>query len=130
MAPQPPARVLVVMPDQWRRALIRAALREVGYDAVGAPTLDAALSLAPTDPKRGAVRLVIVDQPPIDDEDALERLLECHDVPSTLLLARATVAPPARAWTRVMARPVSVEDVVAAVVELIPLQEAERHPLD
>ena len=123
-------RVLVIMPDQWRRALIRAALREVGYDAVGAPTLDAALHLAPADAERGAVRLVIVDQPAIDDEDALERLLECHDAPSTLLLARATVAPPVGAWTRVMARPVSVEDVVAAVAELVPLPKAERHPLD
>jgi hypothetical protein len=120
------------MPDQWRRALVRAALREVGYDAVGAPTLDAALHLAPADAERGAVRLVIIDQPAIGDgdENRLARLLERHDAPATLLLARATVAPPAGAWTRVMARPVTIADVVAAVAELVPLPESERHPLD
>ena len=125
-------RVLVVMPDQWRRALIRAALREVGYDAVGAPTLDAALHLASADAKRGAVRLVIVDQPVVggDAADTLARLLERHDAPATLLLARATVVPPAGAWTRVMARPVSVEDVVAAVAELVHLSEEQRRPLE
>ena len=31
---QVPPRVLIVMDDQWHRALLRAALRDVGYDAM------------------------------------------------------------------------------------------------
>lgn len=29
-------RVLILQPDHWPRALLRAELREAGYDAVGA----------------------------------------------------------------------------------------------
>src|SRR5512142_2916514 len=39
-----PPRILVVMPAQWPRALVRAELRERGYDAAGARDLLEALS--------------------------------------------------------------------------------------
>src|SRR3954470_19927901 len=57
--PPLPPRVLLVMPDQWPRALLRAALRDAGYDAVGAPGLSAALRYRPAVADRGPVRLVV-----------------------------------------------------------------------
>ena len=88
-------RVLVVMPDQWPRAMLRAALREKGYDAVGTRNLDSALRIRPDESERGPVRLIIVDQPALASAgDQLEKLLERHRAPLTLLLARSTQAAP------------------------------------
>jgi AmiR/NasT family two-component response regulator len=128
-----PPRVIVVMETQWPRALIRAALREAGYDAVGTQSLATALRIRPTEPDRGPVRLVIVDQPALagDREEArLAALLTRHEQPATILLARPTVRTSTRRWTRVLQRPVSVEDVVAASEAILPLARAEHRPLD
>jgi DNA-binding response OmpR family regulator len=129
---QSPPRVLLVMPDQWARALLRAALRDVGYDAVGTDTLEAALRVRAVDPERGAVRLVIVDQPALSGAggESLARLLANHGAPASMLLARATVESPSEPWQRVLRRPVSVADVVSATAALLPLPAADRHPLD
>lgn len=50
------------MPEHWPRALLRAALREAGYDAVGAPGLSGALRYRAAAPDRGPVRLVVIDR--------------------------------------------------------------------
>jgi hypothetical protein len=121
------------MPEQWPRALLRAALRDVGYDAVGTRTLETAMRLRASDPERGPVRLIIVDQAALSGADSgeqLARLLARHGEPATLLLARATAEVPAGPWRRVLRRPVSVADVVVATEELLPLPAAERHPLE
>jgi len=55
-------RVLIAMPEQWPRALLRAALREAGYDAVGTRNLGTAQRTQSDEPDRGPVRLVVVDQ--------------------------------------------------------------------
>jgi hypothetical protein len=132
--PKPaPPRVLIVMPDQWPRALLRAALREAGYDAIGARTLGSALRVPPLAPDRGVVRLVIVDQPALSGagcDDALDRLLARHGAPATLLLARVTVEASHRQWQRVLRRPVSLADIVAAAAALLPLPPADHHPID
>src|SRR4051812_45044558 len=47
-------RVLIVMAAQWPRALIRAALQETGYDALGARDLDEALTYPVDEAGRGA----------------------------------------------------------------------------
>jgi hypothetical protein len=125
--------VLLVMPEQWPRALLRAALRESGYDAVGARTLAEALRARPAEPHRGPVRLVVVDQPALDvaaGGEQLARLLNHHGGPATLLLARTTMAAPGGSWHRVLRRPVSVADVVAATQALMPLPAEGRHPID
>src|SRR5437667_11841947 len=57
-----PPRILLVMPAQWPRALLRAALREEGYDASGTRAVNGALYQAAPDPARGPVRLVLADQ--------------------------------------------------------------------
>ncbi len=120
------------MPDQWPRALLRAALREVGYDAVGTRRLTAALRTRPAEPGRGPVRLVIVDQPALGEaSDAqLARLLALHGDPATILLARSAVAAPTGPWRRVLRRPMSVADVVGAVQALLPLPPEHRHAID
>ena len=128
-----PPRVLLVMPDQWARALLRAALRDVGYDAVGTRTLESALRVRADDPERGAIRLIIIDQPTLGDADSgeqLAQLLAHHGAPKTLLLARATIDAVAGPWQNVLRRPVSVADVVAATAALLPLAAADRRPLD
>jgi DNA-binding response OmpR family regulator len=129
----PPPRVIIVMETQWPRALIRAALREAGYDAVGTQSLATALRVRPVEPDRGPVRLLIVDQPMLAgerDEAGLAVLLTKHAQPATILLARPTVRTPKGSWTRVLERPVSVDEVVAAVEAALPLTKAERRPLD
>src|SRR5262245_23489785 len=121
-APDRVPRVLVISAEQWHRALLRAALRDVGYDAVGAPSVTAALRFRADAAGRGPVRLVVVDQPALGEgDDALARLLARHGAPAALLLARATVGAPAGPWARVLVRPVSVADVVATVEALLPL---------
>jgi len=126
-----PPRVLIVMPDQWPRALLRAALRERGYDAVGTRNIDSALRIRPDEFERGPVRLIIVDHPALaGDRDRLKQLLARHRAPATMLLARSTQPIPEGNWGKILRRPLSVEDIVAATGALIPLDAEDRHPID
>ncbi|HEX9606212.1 MAG TPA: hypothetical protein VF962_03200 [Gemmatimonadaceae bacterium] len=127
-----PPRVLLVMPEQWPRALLRAALREVGYDAVGTRTLSSALRVNPDEIDRGPVRLVILDQSVLggDADDQLTQLLARNGSQATILLARPTLAIPGGSWKRVLRRPVSVGEIVAAAQASLPLSPEHRHPLD
>ena len=125
-----PPRVLIVMPDQWPRALLRAALRESGYDAVGTRNLDTALRVRPEEPGRGSIRLVIVDQSAASAREQLAKLLSLHGKPRTILLARPTLAAPDGPWERVIKRPASIDDIVAVVQEAVPLEFELRHPID
>lgn len=125
-------RVLIVLPDQWPRALLRAALRDVGYDAVGTRTLETAQRLPDVDADRGSVRLIVIDQSALGDSTGpeLEETVARHGTPPILLLASATVEAPAGPWRRVLRRPVSVADIVAAVEAMLPIPAAARRPLD
>jgi DNA-binding NtrC family response regulator len=124
-------RVLIVMPEQWPRVLLRAALREAGYDAVGTRNLDTALRVRPDEPDRGPIRLVIVDQSAASGaEEQLPQLLSLHGMPPAILLARPTLAVPEGPWQRVLKRPVSVDEMVTAVRESLPLPSELRHPID
>jgi len=120
------------MPEQWPRALLRAALREVGYDAVGTRALSSALRVMPDEPDRGPVRLVILDQSVLggDGDDQLPQLLARNASPATILLARPTLAVPDGSWQRVLRRPVSVGEIVAVTQASLPLSPEHRHPLD
>ena len=127
------------MPEQWPRALLRAALREVGYDALGAPGLAGALRYRAQAQGRGPVRLVLVDQAVLPNDEALlllTTLLHRHEDPAAILLARAMPMPglPEKArpapWTRVIRRPVSIDGIVAAVRDLLPLPPGSSRPID
>ena len=57
-----PPRILLVMPEHWPRALLRAELIERGYDVVGTPDLATALLVRPVEEDRGPVRVIVIDQ--------------------------------------------------------------------
>jgi len=122
-------RVLVVMRDQWRRAVLRAALREVGYDAVGTRDGVEALSVKTDAPDRGRVGLIIADQDSVT-ERAIAALHDRNPAAPMVLLARATLEAPHGDWSRVLRRPFSIADIVTATEELLPLQQSLRRPLD
>ena len=105
------------MPQQWPRALLRAELREEGYDAIGAPNLVEAGRHPAVDPEGGPVGLVLVDDAALapEQESLLEPLLARHRRPPAILLARAGHAVSNRSWTRVLHRPVRIDDIVQAV---------------
>ncbi len=127
-----PPRVLLIMPDQWPRAHLRAALREEGYDAVGTRDLQNALRIAPVAAGRGPVQLIVLDQQVLHAEaDAqLREVRERFADPRLLLVASALSTRPAGEWARVIARPLSVGDIVAVVHALLPLPTQLRRPID
>ncbi len=120
------------MPDQWPRALVRAALREAGYDAIGTRTLAGALAYPAHAPGRGPVRGLVVDWSAIERApDAvtgavLAELRGRHGAVPVVLLASAVHGDPPGSWTRVIRRPFSVGDVVQAVLDLVRGAEAAR----
>jgi DNA-binding response OmpR family regulator len=124
------------MPQQWPRALLRAALREAGYDALGAPGLRGALRYRVQARDRGPVRLVLLDQDALPDDAAaalLSQLLRRHGRPALVLLARTVPARPLPSAARaapVIRRPASIGDLVAAVQATLPLAPASARPLD
>jgi hypothetical protein len=134
--PSPAPRVLLILPEQWPRALLRAALREVGYDAVGAPGLPGALRYRATAPDRGPVRLVMIDQDALRPPDAgaeLTVLTDRHGNPELILIAKSGRAPlPISAreipWRRIVRRPASIAELVDAVRAVLPLDS--HRPLD
>jgi len=119
------------MSDDWRRALLRAALRAVGYDAIGVHDIAEALGIPPTVDDRGAVRLIVVDQTAFPGGAGVPTVLrERYPETQTILLARATVAAPEGEWSRILRRPLSVADVVAATQAILPLPVGLRRSLD
>jgi len=131
-SPSLPPRILLVMPAQWPRALARAALREVGYDASGAPVLKAAVHQAARDSARGPVRLVVLDQEALAEDEGsdLEALRSRTFAAPIVLLAPATRRVREGPWTRVIRRPTSIAALVQEIESLIPLEPAARQPID
>src|SRR3954447_23175779 len=127
----PAPRVLLVMSDQWPRALLRGALREGGYDAVGTRTLAGATRLAAPDRSRGPVGLVVLAQETLTGSEPgdLDRLRAATGA-AIVLLAPATRRVEAGPWTRVIRKPVSIGTLVAAVESLVPLPLDARRPVD
>lgn len=137
-AHQVPPRILIVMKDQWPRANLRAALREVGYDAIGTRTLSGALAFPPHAPGRGAVGAILIDASAMEGPNAQDGsrpdpvapLLARYGSVPLLLLGSAVRSDPPGAWTRVIRRPFSIQDVVDAVSAVVPLGEEMRRPID
>lgn len=131
-ATEPPPRVVVIMPDQWTRALLRAALREEGYDAIGSRGVREAFRVRADDPERGPIRLVIVDGDALAAVPAAlgPSLIERLGRPPAILIRRATRSMPNGNWALVIQRPVSVDDIAVAARALLPLPTSARHPVD
>lgn len=114
-------RVLLVLPDQWHRALLRAELRELGYDALGAPDVASALLYPAQEPGRGAMGLILVDQRALTNTGhaLLPELLARHEAPA-VLLAPGAGPPAAGPWIRMLRRPLSIADLTRTVQALLP----------
>ena len=127
----PPPRILVVMPAQWPRALLRAALREVGYDAIGTRTVRGARTLLTSGEGRGPVRLILLDQDALthDAQIDLDKLRRAADA-SLVLLAPATRRVSEGVWTGVLRRPLTVGELAQAIERLVPLSPEARRPID
>jgi hypothetical protein len=118
----PPPRVVVAMAEQWPRALLRAALLEAGYDAVGARSVAEALAQGRGDPERDPIKLLVVDRPVlVGAERFLEELVSLHGRPICLLVAPAGEVAPEGPWREVLRRPVSIGEIVEAVRRHLPL---------
>lgn len=126
-----PPRILLVMPAQWPRALLRAALRELGYDAVGTRTLSGARSLLPSREGRGPVRLILVDQDALtgDADGDLEQLHRWTNAP-LVLLAPATRRVSEGVWAGVLRRPLTIGELAQSIERLVPLAPEARRPID
>ncbi len=125
-------RVLLVMPAQWPRALLRAALREAGYDASGTLTLEGALHQLVPDPDRGPVRLVVVDQQALTGEEwhRLKDLQSRAPDAALLLLAPRTRPVHEGPWASIVQRPTSIAELVGVIEHLVPLPPELRHPIE
>lgn len=122
MTPGSRPRVLLVLPEHWPRALLRAELVERGYDAVGAPDLGAAVRLPPAEAAPEPVRLIVVDQAVVREADRwlLDLLVARQGRPLVLLLAHGGSEVPAGPWHRVVRRPVPIGEIATAVEDLVP----------
>jgi hypothetical protein len=127
-----PPRVLLVMPAQWPRALLRAALREAGYDASGTFTMEGALHQSVPDPARAPVRLVVIDQEALTDEEwpRLNDLQNLAPDAALLLLAPRTRSVREGPWASIVRRPTSIAEMVGVIERLLPLPPEQRHPLE
>lgn len=120
------------MPDHWPRALLRAALREDGYDALGARDLDEALTYLVDEAGRGPVRLIILDQAGVQglDDQRLVELLRKYPEANTVLLHGAFQPPLPGRWRRIVQHPASIADLIETVRQLLPLSSPAVHPID
>lgn len=126
-----PPRVLIVQAAQWPRALLRAALRHEGYDALGARDLSEAMSATEVEEQRGPVRLIILDQAVLQEGDsALKQLLSRHRDAVPLILESAFHPSLQGTWPNVLRHPVTVAEIVRKTQELVPIPSEAVHPID
>jgi hypothetical protein len=118
-----PPRIVIVLPGQWPRALLRAELREQGYDALGAESLEEALVYPAREEGRGPVAMLIVDATALAQENGalLQRLRERHQDPLPVLIAPGGGGPPPGDWAAVLYRPLRREQLYERVRRLLPL---------
>jgi hypothetical protein len=120
------------MADHWPRALLRATLRESGYDALGARDLIEALTYPTDESGRGPVRLIILDQATTlgADDERLVELLGKHPEADTVLLRGAFQPPLPGPWRHVVRHPASIADLTETVGQLLPLPTTAAHPIE
>lgn len=125
-----PPRILLVMPDHWTRALLRAELIERGYDVVGAPDLASALLSRPVEKDRGPVRAILIDQDALVEpaNRLLDLFVSRYRNPALLLLARAQLDTPPGPWQRIVRRPALIGEIASAVEETLPVAKQASAP--
>jgi CheY-like chemotaxis protein len=116
----PVPRVLIVMESQWPRALLLAALQEAGYNAVGASTLDEALSQSAQAPGRASVGLIVVDHHISRDDPLFKALLKRHPDARPLFLESALQPSNTELADDRLRYPLFIGEVVQAIKRLLP----------
>ncbi|HKD40954.1 MAG TPA: hypothetical protein VKB87_11785 [Myxococcaceae bacterium] len=127
----PPTRILLVMPEHWPRALLRAELIERGYDVVGAPDLATALLARPKEKGRGPVRAILIDQDALVEPQSnlLDLLVSRYRNPRLVLLPRTQLKTPLGAWDKIVPRPALIGQIANAVAETLSgVQEQKDTP--
>lgn len=119
-----------MIPDQWLRANVRAALIESGYDAVGARTVREAVGRCVDEPGRGPVRAIILDQSALPDssEGEADTLRQRCAEAAAILIAPGHRAPAKGEWDEVVRRPVTIGALVRVVRTLVPLPHGPVGP--
>jgi DNA-binding NtrC family response regulator len=114
-------RILLVMPDHWQRVLLRAELIERGHDAIGAESPEEALRVAPSDPERGPVNVLVIDQDAAEGTTgALFPALRARHLNARVALLRHPTLPPVTGrWDLVLQRPITVGEVATAIEGLL-----------
>ena len=132
MQESPPLRILVIQPDQWPRALLRAELIERGYDAVGAADFIDALICHPQDPERGPVRLILVDQAALGGSaDELLASLRARHSNALMMLLRGHAFPaPSGNWDGVVTRPVTIGELASEIEARVPIRCPDHARMD
>lgn len=106
--------VFVISPDWNLRALVRAELREMGVEALGMESLDAAETAVADGTLPDAI--VLDASAPGIERPALTKLPERFP---TLMVGSQTGPEPALSAAMVLRRPVQVHEIVAKVKELL-----------
>jgi CheY-like chemotaxis protein len=126
-----PPRVLIVQAAQWPRALLRAALRHEGYDALGARDLSEALAYPESEAKRGPVRLIILDQEVLEGHESLVADIRTRYPEALTLVLESAFRPSLEgSWPHVLRHPVTIAEIVAMTQQLLPLPAPAIHPID
>lgn len=117
----PPPRILLVMPEHWPRALLRAELIERGYDVVGTPDVATALLSRPAEKDRGPVRVIVIDQDVLAEPQSrlLDLLASRHPNARLVLLARAQLETPPGAWDKIVRRPALIGEIASLIEQAL-----------
>ena len=121
-------RILLVMPEHWPRALLRAELIERGYDVVGAPDLATALLARPVEKGRGPVLAILIDQDALVEPQSnlFDLLVSRYRNPRLVLLARTQLKTPPGAWDKIVPKPALIGQIANAVAETVSGDEEQK----
>jgi len=124
----PPQRILLVMPEHWPRALLRAELIERGYDVVGAPDLATALLARPVEKGRGPVLAILIDQDALVEPQSnlFDLLVSRYRNPRLVLLARTQLKTPPGPWDKIVPKPALIGQIANAVSETLSGDEEQK----
>jgi len=117
--------VVLVMPQQWERAILRAELIERGHDVVGMRHLGDLLAFHAAEAGHAPIGVVLVDRTAFAGRHhrLLSILRRRHRCAPFVLLARAMTEVADCPWNAVLVRPLSVAqlaDKIAALLALAP----------
>jgi hypothetical protein len=113
----------LVLSDPWERALLRAELRERGYEALALPVPAAHddAKLLAWELVSGHAHLIVVDDDSLPHEGLAAIAAPGHRPAPGLLLTHAGRHVPEGPWLRVLHRPFRIGDIADTVERLAPL---------